>query len=110
MQSQMVKPYKGIGMEGVIAKWYAANTRKGMKDFKALARRVAADLAPGSRVLEVAPGPGFFAIELAKLGSYQIIGLDVSKSFVEMARRNAEQAGAEVDFQQGNASQMLHPK
>jgi ubiquinone/menaquinone biosynthesis C-methylase UbiE len=102
----MVKPYKGVGMEGYIAKWYAANTRKGMEDFKALARRVAEDLAPGSSVLEVAPGPGFFAVELAKLGSYRITGLDISKSFVDIARRNAKQARVEVDFRQGNASNM----
>lgn len=106
MQHALVKPYKGIGMEGFIARWYAANTRKGMKDFEILARQVAEELAPGSRVLEVAPGPGFFAVELAKLGSYQITGLDISKSFVEIARRNAKQAEVEVDFREGNASQM----
>ena len=57
-------------------------------------------------MLEVAPGPGYFAIELAKLGSYRITGLDISHTFVQIARRNAAQAGAEVDFQQGNASNM----
>jgi ubiquinone/menaquinone biosynthesis C-methylase UbiE len=106
MQNAMVKPYKGIGMEGFIARWYATNTHKGLKDFQALARRVAGELALGSKVLEVAPGPGFFAIELAKIGSYQITGLDISKSFVEIARKNAKKARVEVDFRQGNASQM----
>jgi len=61
-------------------------------------------------VLEVAPGPGYFAIELAKLGDYQITGLDISRTFVEIARRNAEEAGSEVasrvDFRQGNAAAM----
>ncbi|MGH9355566.1 MAG: methyltransferase domain-containing protein [Terriglobia bacterium] len=93
-------------MEGFIAKWYAANTRKGMEDFRKLARRVATELPPGSSVLDVAPGPGFFSIELAKLGNYRITGLDISKSFVEIARRNAEQAGVEVEFLQGSASKM----
>ena len=74
MEFASVKAYKGIGMEGWIAKWYAANTRKGLEDFRALARRVAGQLAPGSKVLELAPGPGYFAIELAKLSSYQITG------------------------------------
>jgi ubiquinone/menaquinone biosynthesis C-methylase UbiE len=106
MQNAMVKPYKGIGMEGLIARWYATNTSKAMKDFRALARRVAGELQPGSRVLEVAPGPGFFAIELAKLGSFRISGLDISKTFVEIARRNAQEARVEVEFRQGNASQM----
>jgi ubiquinone/menaquinone biosynthesis C-methylase UbiE len=104
MESASVKAYKGIGMEGLIAKWYAANTRKGLEDFRALARRVARQLAPGSKVLELAPGPGYFAIELAKLSSYQITGLDISKSFVEIARRNAEDEKVGVDFRHGDAS------
>ena len=104
MEFASVKAYKGIGMEGWIAKWYAANTRKRLEDFRALARRVAGQLAPGSKVLELAPGPGYFAIELAKLSSYQITGLDIRKSFVEIARRNAEEEKVAVDFRQGDES------
>ncbi len=103
------KPYKGIGMEGPIARWYATQTVRSMDEFKALARRVAAQLAAGSRVLEVAPGPGYFAIELAKLGDYLVTGLDISHTFVEIARRNAAQAEVHVDFEQGNASKMPFP-
>lgn len=54
-------------------------------------------------MLEVAPGPGFLAIELAKLGSYHIVGLDVSKSFVRIATENATKAGVEVTFREGDA-------
>lgn len=100
------KAYKGMGMEGMVARWYATNTRKSLEEFEALARRVSSDLPPGSRVLEVAPGPGYFAMELAKLGSYSVIGLDISKTFVEIANRNAKEAGVEIDFRQGNASSM----
>jgi ubiquinone/menaquinone biosynthesis C-methylase UbiE len=100
------KAYKGLGMEGLTAKWYASLTRKSMEDFKALARRVAETLPPNARVLEVAPGPGYFAVELAKLGDYRITGLDISRTFVEIARRNAWEAGVAVDFQQGNAAAM----
>ena len=100
------KGYKGAGMEGLTAKWYASLTMKSLNEFKALAHRVANELPAGSRVLEVAPGPGYFAIELAKLASYRITGLDISRTFVEIARRNASQASVEVDFQQGNASNM----
>src|SRR5262249_9867863 len=67
---------------------------------------VAAQLAAGARVLEVAPGPGYLAIELAKLGDFHIVGLDISQSFVEIARQNATDAGVAVTFQQGNASSM----
>lgn len=100
------KPYKGRGMEGATARWYAAVTKKSLEDFKALARRLAAELSPQSSVLEVAPGPGYFAVELAKLGDYKITGLDISNTFVRIARNNAAQAGVRVDFQQGNASRM----
>jgi len=101
-----VKPYKGIGMEGATAKWYASLTCKSLNEFQALARRVAQRIEPGSSVLEVAPGPGYFAIELAKLGDYRITGLDISNTFVKIARANAAKAGVQVDFQQGNASAM----
>jgi ubiquinone/menaquinone biosynthesis C-methylase UbiE len=104
------KAYKGRGMEGFTAKWYASLTRKSMDDFKSLARRVAGTLPPQARVLEVAPGPGYFAIELAKLGNYRITGLDISRTFVEIARRNAAEAGVVVDFEQGNASNMPFAK
>jgi ubiquinone/menaquinone biosynthesis C-methylase UbiE len=56
--------------------------------------------------LEIAPGPGYFCIELAKLGNFQITGLDISKTFVEIARKNAAEAGVKIDFREGNASAM----
>ena len=104
------KPYKGMGMEGTVARWYASLTKKSLEDFKELARRTAERVAPQSNVLEVAPGPGYFAIELAKLGDYRITGLDISETFVEIARENAAQAGVKVDFRRGNASNLPFPK
>lgn len=101
-----MKAYKGMGMEGRVAKWYATNTGKSLDEFKRLARQVAGELRPGSRVLEVAPGPGFFAIELKKLGDYEVSGLDISKTFVEIASRNAREANVDVDFRQGDAAHM----
>ena len=100
------KGYKGLGMEGLTAKWYASLTAKSMEEFKALARRIAPELPPEGRVLEVAPGPGYFAIELAKLGDYRITGLDISRTFVDIAQANATAAGVDVDFREGNASAM----
>lgn len=57
-------------------------------------------------MLEVAPGPGFFSIELAKLGDFKITGLDISQTFVAIAAENARKAGVQVDFRFGNASAM----
>lgn len=48
------KPYKGMGMEGAIARWYASLTKKSLEDFKALARRTAERIAPQSNALEIA--------------------------------------------------------
>lgn len=103
------KPFKGIGMEGRTARWYAKLTLKSLDEFQRLARRIAAEVPFGAAVLEVAPGPGYFAIELAKLGSYSITGLDISRSFVDIARANAERAGVAVDFRQGDAARMPFP-
>jgi len=93
-------------MEGMIAKWYTANTGKSLDEFAKLARRMADQLEPRSIVLELAPGPGYFSIELAKIGSYSITGLDISHTFVEIAARKAAEAGVHVEFRQGNASSM----
>lgn len=106
MPVSYAKPYKGIGMEGAIASWYARNTRRDLAEFRSLAARLSMQISPGSRILEVAPGPGYLSIELAKRGQYEVTGLDISKSFVEIARENAASESVCVDFRRGNASAM----
>jgi len=103
-----VKGYKGIAMEGFIAKWYNKNQRKTPEQYKTWAKQVAENVAEGSSVLEVAPGPGYLAIELAKRGKYKILGLDISRTFVEIAQKNAEEAGvgAKIEFRQGDTAHM----
>lgn len=93
-------------MEGLIASWYARTTLKDLKRHKLMAKQLSGKIPAGGNVLEIAPGPGYFCIELAKLGDYRITGLDISKSFVEIARRNAAEAGLPIDFREGNASAM----
>jgi ubiquinone/menaquinone biosynthesis C-methylase UbiE len=100
-----VKAYKGMGMEGSTARWYDRTTRKDMPEIKALALRIAAEAPAGAHVLEVAPGPGFLSIELAKR-RLQVRAVDISKTFVEIARQRAEETGVRVDFQRGNASDL----
>ncbi len=66
-----------------------------------------ADRTPlGGRILELAPGPGYTAIALARSGDYEVVGLDISATFVEIERANAEAAGVAVDFRHGNAAEM----
>jgi Methylase involved in ubiquinone/menaquinone biosynthesis len=93
-------------MEGLIASWYAKTTLKDLKRHKLMANQLAEKIPTNGKVLEIAPGPGYFCIELAKLGSYKITGLDISKSFVEIARKNARDADLKIDFREGNASAM----
>jgi ubiquinone/menaquinone biosynthesis C-methylase UbiE len=106
MMAVQEKAYKGIPMEGVIATWYTKNTKGDTGRFMTAARAVAERVPTGSRVLEVAPGPGYLAIEIAKSGRYHVTGLDISQSFVRIATENARKAGAAVDFRHGNASHM----
>lgn len=98
-----VKAYKGMSMEGSTARWYDRTTRRDMPEFKALALRIAAVVPAGGAVLEVAPGPGFLSIELAKRG-LQVQGVDISKTFVQIAQHNADADGVQARFELGNAS------
>ncbi|RPJ26938.1 MAG: class I SAM-dependent methyltransferase [Chloroflexi bacterium] len=104
--AQTQKAYKGLPMEGLIASWYAKTTLKDLKRHKLMAKQLVEKIPANGKVLEIAPGPGYFSIELAKLGNFQITGLDISQSFVEIARRNAAEASLKIDFREGNASAM----
>ena len=87
-------------MEGWIARWYTGTRRNDMEDFRRQAKSVAEHLRSGCDLLEVAPGPGFFAVELAKLGDFKITGLDVSRTLAEIATENARNAGVKVEDKQ----------
>ncbi|MBF8193615.1 class I SAM-dependent methyltransferase [Nonomuraea sp. K274] len=93
-------------MEGPIARWYATSTGKATDRFEESADAVRRRTPQGSDILEVAPGPGYLSIMLARTGDYTVTGLDVSETFVEIARGKAAEAGAAVDFRLGNASSM----
>lgn len=102
----MPKGYKGMGMEGSVARWYEKTARKDMREYTRLARRIDAMLPAGSSILEIAPGPGFLSIELARGERHRVTGLDISRTFVELARKNTATERVEVDFRLGNASAM----
>ena len=106
----MPKPHRDRGIEGRLATWYAATTAKSMHDFQELAQRVARELPEGGSVLEVAPGPGYFCIAMANRGRYRVTGVDLSHSMVKIAREKAEQAGVQVNFEQGNAANLPFPR
>ncbi len=102
--------FNDLGINGSMARWYDRNSKNHrMEEMKGYAREVAGHIKEGDTVLEIAPGPGYLSIALAKLGNYKITGLDISRDFVEIACKNAGEAGVKVDFQQGNAAELPLP-
>jgi ubiquinone/menaquinone biosynthesis C-methylase UbiE len=91
-------------MEGGLAIWYARISRKDLHEFERLARELANNLPRDARVLEIAPGPGYLSVALAKLGPFKITGLDISQSFVRMASQYAKREGVVARFIHGSAS------
>ncbi|MBI3993732.1 MAG: class I SAM-dependent methyltransferase [Candidatus Lambdaproteobacteria bacterium] len=69
---------------------------------QALVFRLAGPLA-GLRVLDVGCGDGAYALAAARQGA-QVVGVDVSPSMIEAARRRAAQAGLPVEFQQADTT------
>jgi ubiquinone/menaquinone biosynthesis C-methylase UbiE len=98
-----------MGMEGSVARRYAESTGKDRRRHEEQAEKVRARTPGGGRLLEVAPGPGYTSIELARDPAYRVTGLEISETFVEIAERNAGDAGVEADFRLGNASAMPFP-
>ena len=98
--------YQGVVLESGVARRYDARPRRARAEKQALAWRVAEFLPSSGRVLEVAPGPGYLAIELARLGDYQVSGLDSSEMLLAIARENAARGGVHVDFRHGDAAAM----
>jgi ubiquinone/menaquinone biosynthesis C-methylase UbiE len=92
-------------MEGFIASWYARTT-KGDSRHAAWGETLSRELPKGARVLEIAPGPGYLSIELARRADLRVSGVDISESFVRIASDNARSAGVTVDFRHGNASKL----
>lgn len=96
-------------MEGFVAKWYARQSARDLDELKTTAQRIAPHIHSGARVLEIAPGPGYLAIEIARRTRGRVTGLDISHTFVALARENARKAGLAIDFHQGDASNLPFP-
>jgi ubiquinone/menaquinone biosynthesis C-methylase UbiE len=100
---------KDIGIYGKTAEWYDKNSRKSrLAEMSSYADLVEKRTEKGAAVLEVAPGPGYLSIELARRG-FAVTGVEISQDFVDIERRNAREAAVTVDFKQGNASALPLP-
>lgn len=106
MPANTDKGYRGAPMEGRTARWYAANTGRDRARIEEQARDVLAYAPEHGDVLEIAPGPGFLSIELAKTGRYTVTGLDISATFVRIATERAAAEHADVTFREGNAADL----
>jgi len=95
-------------MEGPIARWYARvrGSKSQIEDYRNQAVQLTAGLPDGARVLEVASGPGYLSIEMARLRRLDVTALDISHTFVEIGSNSARREGVSVDFQQGDAAKM----
>ena len=95
-------------MEGGAARRYARQrgTEGQLAECRREAARLTAGLAEGVRVLEVAPGPGYLSLEMARSGRLQVTGLDISRTMVEIATAKAREQGVPVEFRQGDVSGM----
>ncbi len=94
-----------MAVEGPIAAWYARITGVDRRRFVDAAKGVAARVPRGGRVLELAPGPGYLAIEIAKLG-YRVTGVELSRSLIAIACASAPAAGVTVDVVHGDAAHL----
>jgi ubiquinone/menaquinone biosynthesis C-methylase UbiE len=95
-------------MEGIVARWYAKvrSSEPQIAAYRRQALQLTDGLSAGAKVLEVAPGPGYLAIEMARLGRVHVTGLDISRTFVQIASEKARQAGVSIDFHQGDSAVM----
>ncbi|HET7420401.1 MAG TPA: class I SAM-dependent methyltransferase [Candidatus Dormibacteraeota bacterium] len=100
--------FKGPEMEGPVARWYARvrGSAGQLEACRKQAAQLTEGLPAGARVLEVAPGPGYLAIEIARIGRFHVTGLDISRTFVQIAGDNARLTGLTVDFRLGDVAHM----
>jgi ubiquinone/menaquinone biosynthesis C-methylase UbiE len=69
--------------------------------------RAALDLTPGLRMLELGCGSGRLAVEIKRhFPQVSIQGVDANATILQVARRRAAQAGVEVEFTQGDITEL----
>jgi ubiquinone/menaquinone biosynthesis C-methylase UbiE len=105
---KFLKRFQDLEVKGQKARDYDTLTREHrMGEMKRQAKEVAKYIKDGDSVLEIAPGAGYLSIELSKLGTFTITGMDISHDLIEICKQNALEAGVrDITFLQGNVSNM----
>jgi len=67
-------------------------------------------LEPTDRILDLCCGQGRHAMELAKRGYQNIMGIDRSRYLIRLARKRAAQLGLRVEFREGDARKLRLPE
>lgn len=68
-------------------------------DTEILVEKALKVMPPNARVLDIGTGSGAIAVSLARLGqAARVTAVDVSDKALEIARKNAENNGADVEF------------
>jgi ubiquinone/menaquinone biosynthesis C-methylase UbiE len=108
MKDSRRERFGALTMEGPVARWYTRlrGTDPQREAYRKQAAHFTDGLADGATVLEVAPGPGFLAVEIARLGRHPVSALDISRTFVTIVGEQAALAGVEIDVRQGDAAEM----
>jgi ubiquinone/menaquinone biosynthesis C-methylase UbiE len=94
---------------GVLASAYVKATRMVIESYyRPVAREIAANLNQGT-ILDLGTGPGYLPVEIVKRSpTINVIGVDLSRKLIEMARLNAVKADLteRLTFKDGNAGRL----
>lgn len=91
---------------------FMGGNRFRQQEYRRLAREaVALGVPPGGKVLDIGTGPGFVAIEVARLlqdTGCQVVGMDLSRAMLALAAENAVKEGLNgvLIWREGNAKAM----
>lgn len=94
---------EGIPAPGAYIFYLTTKTRRGF--YESLAKEVVSRISQG-KILDVGTGSGNLPVEIAKRApNLEIIGIDLSKVLIKIARKTAREEGVEgtVRFEVGNA-------
>ena len=105
----MKKLIKIERIPGVLASAYVKATRMVIQSYYCpVAQEIVANLNEGT-ILDLGTGPGYLPVEIVKRSpSINVIGVDLSRKLIEIARSNAAKSGLtdRLTFKTGNAGRL----